>query len=84
MTKWGEEQAERYTSGLFDKFEAILHHVVLWRPIAPQYNVSGYVTRYEKHFIYWRQFSDGQIGIAAILHKSMLKTDRLAAGFEEF
>ncbi len=52
MTKWGEDQAERNTSGLFDEFKAIGNRLIFWRPIGPEYNVSGYVTRYEKHMIY--------------------------------
>jgi toxin ParE1/3/4 len=80
---WGEDQAEKYTQGMFDKFEAISQHLTVWRPIAPEYGVSGFFTRYGRHFIFWRQFSEGQIGIAAVLYDTMIKGDRLVAAFAE-
>jgi toxin ParE1/3/4 len=80
FTKWGEDQAGRYLEGMFERFEAISQ---LWRPIAPEYSVHGYFTRYERHFIFWRQFDDGQLGFAAILHDGMLQNERLMAAFGE-
>jgi toxin ParE1/3/4 len=80
---WGEDQAEKYIQGIFDKFEAISLHLIFWRPIKLEYGVSGFFTRYGKHLIFWRQFGEGQIGIADILHDSMIKGDRLVAAFNE-
>jgi toxin ParE1/3/4 len=82
-SRWGEDQAEKYTQGLFNKFEAISLHQTIWRPIAPEYGVSGFFTRYGRHFIFWRQLSSGQIGIAAVLHDAMIKGDRLVSSFGE-
>ena len=81
--KWGEEQAERYAQGIFDKFDAIASRLTPWRPIAHEHGVSGFFTRYGKHHIFWCQFSDSQIGVVAILHDAMVKGDRLIAAFSE-
>jgi toxin ParE1/3/4 len=75
--QWGEAQAKRYIEGMFNCFEKITKHEVLWKPIPAEYGVSGYYTAYEKHFIYWRELSDGSVGIATILHQSMSISDRL-------
>lgn len=75
--QWGEAQAKRYIQGLFDCFEKIAKREVLWKVIPAEYEVSGYYTHYEKHFVYWRELSDGSVGIATILHQSMSIGDRL-------
>ncbi|PWQ92133.1 type II toxin-antitoxin system RelE/ParE family toxin [Leucothrix pacifica] len=75
--QWGEAQAKRYIQGLFDCIEKIAKREVLWKVIPAEYEVSGYYTHYEKHFVYWRELSDGSVGIATILHQSMSIGDRL-------
>ena len=77
---WGAVQADKYLDGLYDTFERIVRKEVLWRPIPAEFQVEGSFTRYEKHIIYWKRF-ENQIGIAAILHVSMLQGDRLKAAF---
>jgi toxin ParE1/3/4 len=78
---WGAAQADAYLDGLFSTFERIEAKAELWRPIPPEFEVDGYFTRFQGHFIYWKQFDSGEIGIAAILHTSMLQGDRLLAAF---
>jgi toxin ParE1/3/4 len=38
--------------------------------------MDGYYCRYEHHYIYWRQFADGTVGIVTILHERMHQMDR--------
>jgi toxin ParE1/3/4 len=78
---WGVAQADAYLDGLFSIFELIQVRKELWRPMPPEFEVDGYFTRYGRHVIYWKQFDSGEIGIAAILHTSMLHGDRLLAAF---
>jgi hypothetical protein len=40
---WGEDQAEKYIQGIFDRFEAISLHLIFWRPIKLEYGVSGFL-----------------------------------------
>ncbi len=79
---WGEAQAEQYIRGLFACFSAITEHRVPWRPIAAEFGVEGYVCRYEKHFMYWKELANGDVGIVTVLHERMHQIDRLRYDFE--
>ncbi|MBA4047565.1 MAG: plasmid stabilization protein [Sphingomonas sp.] len=75
--RWGEEQADRYINGLFARFASIAARDVPWRAIPAEFEASGFVCRYEHHFIYWRVLTDGAVGIVTILHERMHQIDRL-------
>jgi toxin ParE1/3/4 len=79
--RWGEAQAERYVTGLFEAFDQIESHAVLSRPIPAAFGVDGYVFRYERHFAYWRRLASGDIGIVTILHERMHPIDRFREDF---
>lgn len=78
---WGAEQADSYLDGFYATFDRIAGGAELWRPIPADFEVGGYFTRYEKHFIYWKSFDDGGVGIVAVLHSAMLQGDRLREAF---
>lgn len=79
--RWGTAQAERYITGLFAAFDGIANHQTLSRPIPAEFGVAGYFCRYERHFIYWRWLSDGDLGIVTILHERMHQIDRFREDF---
>ena len=79
--RWGEAQADRYVTGLFDAFARIGTHGVISRPIPAEFRVDGYVFRYEKHFVYWRRLSNGDIGVVTILHERMHQIERFREDF---
>ncbi len=79
--RWGEAQADRYVTGLFDAFSRIGSHGVVSRPVPAAFGVDGYVCRYEKHLIYWRRLSNGDIGIVTILHERMHQIERFREDF---
>jgi toxin ParE1/3/4 len=81
LDTWGEDQAERYVQELLNTFDRVATDSSLGRPIPSEFQVDGRFTRCGKHIIYWRRFDDGTIGIVAILHERMIKTDRLRAAF---
>lgn len=74
--RWGEDRAEAYLRGLFDSFERIARNEVISRPIPAEFGVDGYYRRFESHFIYWRRFGDGAVGIVTLLHERMHRIDR--------
>lgn len=78
---WGDEQAERYITGLFDAFDQITARGVLSKAIPAEFDADGYFFRYEHHFVYWRHLSDGDIGIVTILHERMHQIDRFRDDF---
>lgn len=79
--RWGAEQAERYITGLFDAFDNIDTRRTLSRPIPAEFGIEGYFFRYERHFVYWRRLSNGDIGIVTLLHERMHQTDRFRDDF---
>ena len=78
---WGDEQARRYVSGLYDCFAAIANRHVPWRTIDADLG-NGYVCRYERHRVYWRAIDDRRVVILAVLHESMHESGRLRHAIE--
>ena len=74
--RWGDDQAERYINGLFERFAAIAAREFPWRTISAELGVSGFVCGYEHHFIYWKILADGTVGIVTILHERMHQIER--------
>ncbi|HRO12139.1 type II toxin-antitoxin system RelE/ParE family toxin [Amaricoccus sp.] len=81
--RWGEAQADRYITGMFEAFERIDARGVASKPIPAEFGVEGFFFRYEHHFVYWRRLSDGDIGIVAILHERMHQIDRFKEDFRD-
>ncbi len=79
--RWGEAQAVRYVTGLFETFKRIETHQILSRPVPREFEVDGYVFRYERHFVYWRRLGNGDIGIVTILHERMHQIERFCEDF---
>jgi toxin ParE1/3/4 len=79
--EWGEEQAERYITGLFARFEAIAKREFPWRSIPAEFGVSGFVCKFERHHIYWKLLADGSVGIVTLLHERMHQIDRFRDDF---
>jgi plasmid stabilization system protein ParE len=61
-----------------------------WHKLKPElfkkrpYYLPGcdrYFFRYERHFVYWRHLSNGDIGIVTILHERMHQIDRFKEDF---
>lgn len=78
---WGEAQAETYITGLFAAFEKIETCGVHSRSVPAEFGVEGYFFRYERHVVYWRHLSNGDIGIVTILHERMHQIDRFKEDF---
>ncbi len=81
LKQWGAEQADTYIIGLFDAFAKIATHEVLSRPVPAEFGIDGFFFRYEKHFVYWRHLSSGDIGIVTILHERMHQIEQLKDAF---
>jgi toxin ParE1/3/4 len=79
--RWGTEQAERYIIGLFEAFNGIATRTTPSTPIPAEFGVEGYFFRYERHFVYWRWLSNGDVGIVTILHERMHQIDRFQEDF---
>jgi len=80
--QWGTPQADRYIAGLFEAFAKIETRAVASRPVPAEFGVEGFFFRYEKHVIYWRRLSNGDIGIVTILHERMHQIGRIREAFD--
>jgi plasmid stabilization system protein ParE len=79
--RWGEVQADHYIAGMFEAFERIEARGVVSRPIPAAFGVDGYFFRYERHFVYWRRLSNGDVGIVTVLHERMHQIERFSDDF---
>ena len=79
LKAWGKKQADVYITRMFAAFELIATEGVASRPIPAAFEVDGFVFRFEKHFVYWRYLSNGDIGIVTVLHERMHQFDRFRA-----
>ena len=78
---WGSGQADRYITGLFEVFGKMKSRGVVSRPVPAEFGVDGYFFRYERHFVYWRRLSTGDIGIVTILHERIHQVGRFREDF---
>lgn len=78
---WGTAQAYKYISQLYQCFEQIAAQQIPWRPIPAEFEISGYFTRSEKHFVYFKELADGAIGIVAVIHQRRHQIARLREAF---
>jgi plasmid stabilization system protein ParE len=79
--RWGAEQANRSITGLFAALGKIETQEVMSRPVPAEFDVEGYVLRFEAYFGYWRRLGNGDIGIVTILHERMHQIDRFREDF---
>ena len=80
--RWGTERADTYITGLFESFDRLASDGVFSRPIPVAFEVHGYCFRYERHYVYWKILSGGDIGIVTILHERMHQMDRFRDDLE--
>jgi len=46
-----------------------------------EFGIEGFFFRYERHFVYWRRLSNGDIGIVTILHERTHQIGRFKEDF---
>jgi len=79
--RWGEAQASRYITGLFDAFARIESHGVASKPVPAEFGVEGFYFCDERHVVYCRRLSNGDIGIVTLLHECMHRIGRFREDF---
>lgn len=77
LSEWGEQQAEKYIVDLHSHLCKLADSKLLWHDLPTKLVVpndlsfSVYFSHYKKHYIFFRELSDGMIGIMTILHETM-------------
>ena len=58
---------------------------MVWREVRHDQITGVYFTRYEHHYLFFRELSDGRLGIISVLHERMDLPNRLIddLGLEE-
>jgi plasmid stabilization system protein ParE len=81
---WGEAQAISYITGLHAHILRLTKNKALWRrlprnlAVAPDVKKDAYFTHYERHYLFFRELENGDIGVISILHDRMDLPVRLA------
>ena len=71
--RWGQRQAESYVHGLHAHLALVAASRGLWRAlpnrmgILVRSDVALYVSRYERHYIFFRELPRGSMGILRII-----------------
>lgn len=84
VEKWGEAQAVAYITGLHDHLKLLCEERWIWRRLPQKLAVpadikrEAYFSRYERHYVFFRELDNGDLGIMSILHERMDLPVRLA------
>jgi len=77
VAEWGETQAETYIRGLHAHLQRLFNNRPLWRRLPQKMAVSAdikrtaYFSRYEHHYVFFRELANGDLGVMSILHERM-------------
>jgi plasmid stabilization system protein ParE len=81
--QWGEEQANAYVHGLHSTVQKLADNRMIWRPVTHPGVQGVYFARYEHHYLFFRELSDGGLGVISVLHENMDLPIRLSEDLEE-
>ncbi len=85
---WGGAQAKKYIRGLHDHLQELADRQRVWRllpnslVVPPDLDIDAYFSRYEHHYVFFRELSKERIGIMSILHEQADIPVRLSADLE--
>ena len=84
VEKWGEKQAVTYITGLHTHLQRLCEDKAIWRKLPQRLAVpadvkrQAHFSRYEHHYVFFRELDNGDVGVMSILHKRMDVPVRLA------
>jgi len=76
-SEWGATQADDYLRGLVKAIKDSDRHRKRWKRFSDKSIRGVFYLRYRQHRIFFREFSDGVVGVITILHESMDLSARL-------
>lgn len=77
LDTWGEAQADAYIRGLHVHLQRLCEDRVIWRRLPQKLAVpadvkrEAYFSRYEHHYVFFRELDNGELGVMSILHERM-------------
>jgi toxin ParE1/3/4 len=75
--KWGEKQADKYVRDIVEGINSLSKEKRRWKPVRDKVLSGVFYARHRHHYIFFREFSNGTIGIISILHENMDIPSRL-------
>ncbi|NTF46425.1 type II toxin-antitoxin system RelE/ParE family toxin [Rhizobium rhizogenes] len=84
VERWGDPQAVTYITGLHSHLTRLCETKALWRQLPQKLAVpadvkhEAYFSRYEHHYVFFRELDNGDLGVMSILHERMDLPVRLA------
>ena len=81
---WGEKQADRYVRGLYKTIEITADSKHLWRKVEHKEAKGIFFVRYEHHYIFFRELSEGVLGVVNVLHERMDIPNRLKEDIDDY
>ena len=77
VAQWGQAQAVSYIKGFHAHLQTLSETKVLWRRLPSALAVPAdlkakvFFSRYERHYLFFRELPSGKIGVIVILHDRM-------------
>ena len=71
LEKWGEAQADEYVSELVAESGIAARRRSRWRPVTDRALRGVWCFRHRHYFVFFRELSEGGIGVITVLHGSM-------------
>jgi len=74
---WGENQAATYIRSLHAHLRRLCDNRMIWRrlpqnlAVPPDVKRAAYFSRYEHHYVFFRELDNGDLGVMSILHEKM-------------
>ena len=84
VERWDEKQAVSYITGLHIHLQRLCEDKAIWRKLPQRLAVpadikrEAYFSRYEHHYIFFRELDNGDLGVMSILHERTDVPVRLA------
>ena len=84
VRQWGQAQAEKYLKDLHSHLAQLASKEKQWCPLPKalvnpgEVDIPVYFSAFEKHVVFFRELSNGDIGVMALLHEKMNLPVRLA------
>lgn len=75
--QWGAGQADKYLRDLVSAVERLDRQRMTWRAVHNAELDGVFFIRHAHHFVFFRSFPDGGVGVISILHESMDIPSRL-------
>lgn len=74
---WGEEHADQYVRNLVSAIQAVGGERYRWRSVQDEALPGVFFFRHRHHYIFFRELSEGTLGVISVLHENMDIPSRL-------